>query len=350
MSEAVLGSSELLKREDRGSYFEQRIFAWSPFGTLLTSLLILALFAGAFLATMAIDGRPAFALANGALVVEDETRGALTLSLLVAAALGLQRYARVKDREDMIRNVANFRNGQASLSFFAVNGPSTPSILGATVFGLVFAVIAMTRFLPHPRVGSLTYFWFFTTTAVVSVLFARGVVMTRAGNRASRRFIDSELTIDLLRIDQLSMVGRSAARAALIWFAVSAITCLFFTSNGITVFALVLVLASIGLGVAIFVATMEHMHRRIHEAKAHELERVRTQIDNVRHDAHADAGVAQRLHGLIALEKRIADAPEWPFDQSTALRVGASALILTLPWFGQAVAGSLVERMGQVFH
>lgn len=350
MSEAVLATGELLKREDRTSYFEQRVFAWSPFGVFVTSACIFAVFAGTFLIAMAIDGRTSFSLSHGALVVADETRGALTLSLLVAAAMGLQRYARVKDREDLVRNVANFRNGQASLSFFANNAPSTASILRATAFGLVFGTIAMLTFLPHPPVGSLSYFWFFATTLSVSMLGARGVIMSRAGNRASRRFIDTELTIDLLRIDRLSMVGRSAARAALIWFAVSAIMCLLFTSNGITVFALLLVLGGIALGVAIFVATMEHVHRRIHTAKALELERLRAQIDNVRHEAHADTGAAQRLQGLIVLEKRIADAPEWPFDQSTALRVGASALILTVPWFGQAVAGTLVERLGQVFH
>jgi len=32
------------------------------------------------------------------------------------------------------------------------------------------------------------------------------------------------------------------------------------------------------------------------------------------------------------------------------MRLGASALILTVPWFGQAVAGTLVERLGQLLH
>jgi hypothetical protein len=350
MSEAVLSQGELFNREDRSAYLEQRIFAWSPLSTFATSLFIFVVFGGAFLAAMTIDGRVPLSLEQGALVVADETRGALTLTLLIAVSLGLQRYARLKDREDLIRNVANFRSGQVSLTYFADQAPSTAGILASTVVGLVFGIVAMLTFLPHPRVGSLTYFWFFAATVTVSMLFARGMVMTRAGNRASRRFIDTELRIDLLRIDQLAMVGRSAARTALIWFAVSAITCLFFTSRGITVFAVIMVMVGVLLGVAIFVATMDHVHRRIHAVKAHELEMVRVQIDKVRHEAHADAGAAQRLQGLIAFEKRIAEAPEWPFDQSTALRVGASALILTLPWFGQAVAGTLVERMGQVFH
>ncbi len=52
--------------------------------------------------------------------------------------------------------------------------------------------------------------------------------------------------------------------------------------------------------------------------------------------------------GSLAYEKRISDAPEWPFDQTTAVRVVASALILTVPWFGQAVAASLVDHFGHI--
>jgi hypothetical protein len=37
-----------------------------------------------------------------------------------------------------------------------------------------------------------------------------------------------------------------------------------------------------------------------------------------------------------------------PFDQTILVRVGASALILTVPWFGQAIAGVMVEHLGQL--
>jgi len=59
----------------------------------------------------------------------------------------------------------------------------------------------------------------------------------------------------------------------------------------------------------------------------------------------ADDHAAARMHGLLAYEKRVVDAQEWPFDQSTLVRVGASALILTVPWFGQAIAQYVVEHL-----
>lgn len=350
MSEAVLlaESPENLKEIDRGSYFEQRLFAYSPFGTLATTLIIFTLFAVTFVAAMSFDGRPIFELTHG-FTLTDETRGALTLSLLICVALGLQRYSRVKDVEDCARYATGHRASMLN-SMQERRNVVGRTIIAATIFGAAFAIVAMLTIIPHPPYDTVSFVWFFAATLVISIMFARGVVLTSAGNRNTRKFIDNELVIDLLRIDRLTLVGRSAARVALIWFSVSAVTCLFFTSRGITVFAVVLVLSSVGLGFAIFIATMSHMHHRIREAKAHELERVRCQIERLHHDAHESGDVAQRLQGLIAYEGRISSAPEWPFDQTIAARVGASALILTLPWFGQAVASSIVERVGQMLH
>ena len=94
-----------------------------------------------------------------------------------------------------------------------------------------------------------------------------------------------------------------------------------------------------------FVRPMERVHYKIRAAKSAELERIRGEIDRVRPAASADPDAAIRLQGLLAYETRIAAAPEWPFDQTTLFRVGASALILAVPWFGQALAGYVIERM-----
>jgi hypothetical protein len=350
MSDATLRAmADHERRLDRASHFEQRLFGYSPFGALVTSSAIFALFAGTFLLASVLDGHHAFSLARDQLTVADDTRGALTISLLVAVSLGLQRFAHLKDREDFVRHYALVKRGYSGERDRWVR-PLDWEIPTATLFGVIFGTVAMFTFIPHPPVRSFTFGWFLLATVALSTLFARGVALTRAGNRATKRFIDSELDIDLLRVDQLTLIGRSAARTALIWFGVSAVLCLFFTSDGITLFTVALVLGSIGMGIAIFVATMSHVHRRIRDAKAHELERIRSQIEVIRHEVHASADAAQRLQGLIAYEARIASTSEWPYDQTTAMRVGASALIVAVPWFGQAVAGTLVERFGHLLH
>ena len=91
--------------------------------------------------------------------------------------------------------------------------------------------------------------------------------------------------------------------------------------------------------------TMKPVHDKIRAAKAAELERVRNEIGAQRAAAASDAAAATRLQGLLAYEARIEAAPEWPFDQTTLVRVGASALILTVPWFGQAIAGYFIEHL-----
>ena len=84
------------------------------------------------------------------------------------------------------------------------------------------------------------------------------------------------------------------------------------------------------------------------EAKAAELERIRCRIDALRDKMHEDAFASASLHGLLAYEKRVQEAQEWPFDQTTLVRVCASALILTVPWFGQAAAAYMVDHLSRI--
>ena len=350
MSQAVMSiAPEVQKELDRSSYFEQRLFVWSPFGTLVTAVLIFAFFALTFVAVTKADGFAVYHTVHG-FSLSDQSRGALTLSLLITVSLGLQRYSRLKDIEDCARYASALRNGAAGAMSYRNESPSGRAMVIATLAGVAFGIVAMLTFLPHPPPGTVSYVWFFAVSTLVSVLFMRGITMTRMGAESLKRFIDREVVIDLLRTDRLTIVGRSAARSALIWFAVIAVICLFFTSRDITAFTVILLLGSAGLGMAIFIAVMNHMHHRIREAKAAELERIRSRIDRLRHDAPENGDAAQRLQGLIAYETRISAAPEWPFDQTIAVRVVASALILTVPWFGQALAGTVVDRIGQMFH
>ena len=157
-----------------------------------------------------------------------------------------------------------------------------------------------------------------------------------------RETIENRLVVDLLRIDRLSVIGRSAARSALVWFVISAVVCLFFIGGRIDDFTIVLLLGCAAMGVWIFLATMESVRRKIRAAKAVELERVRKEIDASRDNP------GERLQGLLAYEARIQAVHEWPFDQTTLVRVLASAFILTVPWFGQAVAAFVVERFADI--
>src|SRR5690348_451008 len=77
-------------------YAEQRLFIRSPLGTLGTSLLIFFVLVGAYVAIALATQVTTIAFHQGQLVIPKATRAAFTLSLLIATALGMQRFARVR--------------------------------------------------------------------------------------------------------------------------------------------------------------------------------------------------------------------------------------------------------------
>jgi hypothetical protein len=349
MSDA-LPLSEVMAQVDRKAHFEQQIFLLSPLGTLWTSTAIFLLLAGSFALVADLSHEPLFAHGT----VTPQTRSALVFSLLVATALGIPRYTRIKDRSEVAEYPPLLLHGEFGARQFALLTPSNARLPAATAIGLLVGLIASYLFLPrapveHGAVG-LVFAWFAIVTTLLAMLFVRGVELTRSGGNGTRKFIDEEVKIDLLRIDHLQVIGRSAARTALIWFTISAVTCLFFVSSEPTMFSVALIVGCAAMGIWIFVRTMEHVHKRILAVKAAELERVRARIDELRQNMHEDADAATKLQGALAYEARIVAVHEWPFDQPTLLRVGASALILTVPWFGQAIAGVVVDKLGNLMH
>jgi len=359
MSETAVLSQAGEPASDQDVIFEQRLFRWSPFGTALTTLLIFLVLAVSYALTATAQGVRLFQFVADGISLPGDTRSALVISLLIATALGMQRYARVKDLLDVASNNTVMRECMMQSYAHSYDADHqralTRRLVFATAVGVLLGIclsIGLNRqnFLTWPPHLGLVFYWFLLADIMLCSLFTRGVELTRTGARVMRTFIEQFLSIDLLRIDQLSIIGRSAARTSVVWFAVSAVSCLFFASGLSASASLGFIGACAAIGIAIFVLTLTKVHHRIKSAKAAELERVRGQIDGVRHEAHANADASLRLQGLIAYEKRIESAPEWPFDQTTAMRLGASTLILAVPWFGQAIAQSLIERLGQVVH
>jgi hypothetical protein len=277
---------------------------------------------------------------------------ALVLSLLSCTALAMQRYVRLAEANDAASYGRILTGGMASAMEVTRLSPLDARLGRATLIGLatgvvISVIVRFSEFREGHIIPPMTMIWFGAATTLLTVLFARGVEQTRAGTRAYARTLNAELKIDLLRTDTLAVLGRSAARSSLIWFVISAVAFLFFAGGDLNWLTILLIAACAGMGIGMFVSIMSRIHRQIVAAKAAELEHVRCQIDAMRAAMTTNDHAATRLHGLLAYEKRISDAPEWPFDQTTLMRVGASALIVTVPWFGQAIVQYLVEHLGQ---
>jgi len=325
---------------------EQLLYERSPFGFALTTAAVLALLYGTFLLCAAaehvriVDPRQTFGLSDAAWP-------ALVVSLLCTTALAMQRYVRLADQRDVCAYAQILRGGATEAGWL-----SMPRMLRSTLIGLAVGIglsiaVRLAEFREGHAIPIATVLWFAATTTLLSVLFARGVAQTRSGDRAWGRVLKERLNIDLLRIDRLAVLGRAAARASLIWFVVGAVACLFFIGGDLSWLTILLIVSTAGMGVRTFLSAMTRIHRQIVAAKTQELEHIRCRIEALRDRLADDDHAATRLHGLIAYEKRISDAPEWPFDQPTLMRVGAYILIPVIPWFGQAIVQYFVEHLAR---
>jgi hypothetical protein len=349
MSEADLADlTAEWARTDRHAYFEQRIFVLSPLGDFWTALAVFLLLGGAFIAIAGIEHLPLVTRVAKGIAISGPAETAFALDVTLSVALYIQRYTRMRERKDYPAFVRTLNPGAIEKHNVVMLTPAKARLAPATWVGLFGGIIASpllySRYLSSPVLPGI-FAWFLVVTTLLGMAFTRGVELSRTGTKNTNLVIGEELKVDLLRIDHLSVWGRSAARFALIWFTVGAVSCLFFLDSGLNIFTVALVVLFLALGAWVFLRTMEPVHRKIRAVKTEELERIRSEIDSVRPGAKNDASAAARLQSLLAYETRIAAAPEWPFDQTTIVRVGASALILTVPWFGQAIAQFAIDHL-----
>jgi hypothetical protein len=326
--------------------FESALFESSPVGTSGTTLAIFLGLLASFGAVLAIDGYSPISAADRRFELEPGVWPAFVLSLLVAVALGMQRYARLRERADQ----PDLQKVMPRCADFEIRMRSPEAIRQlrwATAIGALCGVAPTLAAVPRELIGRdpAIYLWFAAANSLVGALFARGIAQSVRGIRNWTGAIDDGLIIDLLRIDSLNVIGRHGARNALIWFSVAAVILLFFIGNNMGPVILAILALAAAMGIWIFMRPAERVHRRIRAAKQVELESIRRAIQDARGHAPHDAGAAAKLQGLLAYETRIQAVREWPFDQPTAFRVAAYVLIPAIPWFGQAIAGYLVNNL-----
>ncbi|MGN6517618.1 MAG: hypothetical protein ACTHLR_17465 [Rhizomicrobium sp.] len=352
MSETIPAEiADELSRSDRSTYFEQRIFTLSPFGIFGTAALIFLSMFGLYVFAAVMSHDSILLESGGRMAISSGARMALILSLLLAVIPSVQRYVRLSERANVLGFARVLRGGLAQALDITRQIQKDARLGRASLLGLIFGFFTVAAiyfaFAAHGDAGAALgpKLWFGGVTVLLCISFARGVELSRASALRTNRAIERDLIIDLLRIELLDVWGRTAAQIALIWFTVSAVACLLFLSSEINLLTVLFLLSCIGMGLWVFVATMSRIHRKIRAVKQAELDRIRCEIDVARTKLADSADAALRIPGLLAYEARIAEVAEWPFDQTTLVRVGASSLIVTVPWFGQAVAQYFIEHL-----
>jgi hypothetical protein len=332
---------------DRWGYFEQALYDRSPFNLPITTLILFAVLFGGYALATWVDRVPWVVHETSGASLDHRAWVALSLTLIVCCALGLQRYSRLMDRKDEDAFAKAVRADVELPPPFSAARLQVFTAIGAAVSG---AAMLWFQLSGQGDTHALAVAAWFTLAAIlVGVLFFRGVELTAVAARQSREVVRTGLRIDLLQIEQLYPWGRAASRTALVWFTVSAATLLQFVGDrGFDPYTIALVVGCATMGGWVFVSTLGVIHHEIRKAKSLELEALRAEIAALRAGLHTDPTAPAKLQSLLAYEARIAATREWPFDQTILVRVGASALILTVPWFGQAIAGVLVEHIGKL--
>jgi hypothetical protein len=323
--------------------FEQWLFEHSRLGTFGTSaaifLVLLGSFEGAALAShYSLADQLTFRPQEGAWP-------AVILSLLAAVALGMQRYVRLKDTEDgpaLARLIGCDAQVMAVDTDAARTRLRRATLIGA-IIGAAISYLAVPDDAQSHHLG--VFLWFGFIMALLGAMFARGTTMTRIATRNFTERIDRDLKIDLLRVDELSIIGRSGARASLIWLCVAAVISLFFVSGQAAALVIATIVISAGMAAWLFYRSLTHVHMMIRQAKRDELERLRRAITEQRTQAVHDHAAAARLQGLLAYEARIEKVHEWPFDQLTLLRVSTYVLIPATPALGQLAMKYFTDHM-----
>lgn len=178
------------------------------------------------------------------------------------------------------------------------------------------------------------------------LLFALLGMMTLITTRQSQVFHEVgrlHIEADLLDLGSLSPFSSLGLTNAGFWFTGSALASFLVTSDAVGWLVALVIVATLGLGVAALILPSRGLHGRLQDRKREELARIRDAIASERaglFSATDGSSPASRMPALLAYEARIEGVREWPFDTTTLSRFGLFLLIPLVSWIG----GALVER------
>jgi hypothetical protein len=228
-------------------------------------------------------------------------------------------------------------------------GLFSPSLLlaagGAGIAAGVAINAVVNAILPPGSAALDDRLWRFARDVTIWTLAVRLIAVVIGSSLRVSRLSERAARIDLLDLRGLAPLTRIGLRSALA-FALAASMIVAMAGDAQTLAVTFVTVAIVGaVGALALLLPVRGAHRAIRAAKDRELLAVRAAIVRARDAALAGrpeaADAATRLGGLLALEARIADVDEWPFDVGTLVRFVA---FLALP-LGSWVAGALVERL-----
>jgi hypothetical protein len=136
MSDVAIAQTDLPTGQP---YLEQRLFGWSPLGLWPTAAVIFAVLYGLYLAAATFDGARTVFWSDHALHFENGAWPAFVLSLLITAALTMQRFTRLRDARDRSALGEIFSGGANTAARLSSYAPDDARLGRATLVGITLA-------------------------------------------------------------------------------------------------------------------------------------------------------------------------------------------------------------------
>lgn len=187
-----------------------------------------------------------------------------------------------------------------------------------------------------PLVGLVIMGWF-------NFRFTYLLVWTSLAISRTAREIDDFSLIDKTLVKPYAQQGVRASLLAVVSLSISANLWLDPGSPAAGTATSVFML-SVAAAIALFLPTWG-IHLRLKALKQEELKQVRVAIESRRNPATRSVDDAQHLPADLALERRLVEVSEWPFDAGSYGRVALYIMLGLGSWVGAALVERLLESL-----
>lgn len=342
----MTSASEPTHTETANRTLANRIIGWHwKWPISLASALLLVLLGLTFGLHWTLGDDPMLQTGRKAFMLGPRLRTDTVLAFITAFTLGggLTSLAKATQEFERLRRILRLDDAGFDVYRCRLFPNARALFIAASVGGFAgTALILSPRIFSPLRQGSPSVHSFFSMILLFGLMGAFALITYRQSqvfNEVGRQVVE----VDLLEPGAFSPFAALGLRNAGFWFIGSAIASLLMTGAGNMWIIAVVIVVTLGFGVAALIVPSRGLHAHIRERKREELGLIRAAIANERAILFSTAEPSPnppRMHAMLAYEARIESVREWPFDTSTLSRFGLFLLIPMISWIG----GALVER------
>ncbi|MCR9128950.1 MAG: hypothetical protein NXI12_05470 [Alphaproteobacteria bacterium] len=335
-----------VRNEGRRALFETRLYAAFPLPQAVATVLIAAVFFGAYAGLSYGHGRPV--LEASGLTVNAQI--ALIMSLLLATALDLpERARRIWLHEADALRATLEPAGSSIVDGLGVGQPAHSAaanwlwFAGGAVVGMGFNALMVSgsgedvlAYIASPGL------WPLVVAPLLFGLGGRAIRLMTEDDRTISSMVADHLIVDFADLERLHVYGRVGLRSGLIWLIMAGLVLAFLAVQASVSASAISFCLAIAAALWSMLTLTRPVAAKVEAAKGAALLEVRRDIVRVHNDGGAPQG---RLADLVSYESWLERRPIWPVSAPVTRRFALYGLIPVLAWFGAAAAELVLDAL-----